>query len=102
MLDEICSNDIECDSGNCFKENERDKNGLCKISTLETQEEKEKKNEVKKMKKKSYLEIMTGLIIFIFILLIFCYFFFSIKKSVKNKTDIFMEGYNKVINKMKK
>ena len=55
------------------------------------------------MKKKSFLEIMTGLIIFIFVLLIFCYFFFSIKKEVKNNnSNIFMDAVRAGENAAKK
>ena len=100
-LEEVCSNDNECESGNCAKKNERDPKGLCKKTTFETQKEKNDKIEEENMKKTSFLNIMLGLVIFVFVLLIISYFFYSIKKSVKNKTDIFLQGYNNVLKKSK-
>lgn len=99
QIDNICSNDVECKSGNCVKENERDINGLCKKSSFETKKEKNDKIEEENMKKTSFLNIMLGLILFVFVLLIISYFFYSIKKNAK-KLD--QQIYGWIVNTKKK
>lgn len=98
-LEEDCSNDIQCNSNNCVKKNESDANGLCKKGSFEIQKEKKDKIMKENANKTSFLNAMTGLVFFVFALLIIGYFFYNIKSLFNSISGEIKSGYNYTIKK---
>tara|TARA_B100001093_G_scaffold507201_1_gene567364 strand:- start:4963 stop:5823 length:861 start_codon:yes stop_codon:yes gene_type:complete len=116
-LEEDCSNDIQCNSNNCVKkfesdaiksainnmrlalDNEKPFFGLCKKGSFEIQKEKKDKIMKENANKTSFLNAMTGLVFFVFALLIIGYFFYNIKSLFNSISGEIKSGYNYTIKK---